>query len=105
MTHHHDDDDGKGGARAAAAPATVAVDCQKLESLISDYVDEQLSNEEKAGVDGHISQCAPCMAFLKQYRFAPEAARRMLLEKVPVDLEARLLSFLKGKCGGGGKSS
>ena len=74
------------------------VDCRKLGELIGDYVDEQLSPEMKAGVDGHISMCAPCMAFLKQYRFAPVAAREALLKQVPQDLEDRLLSFLKAKC-------
>jgi anti-sigma factor RsiW len=74
------------------------VDCRKLEELIGDYVDDQLSEDMKAGVDGHIAQCAPCLAFLKQYRFAPEAARRMLLEQVPQDLEDRLLTFLKSRC-------
>ena len=38
------------------------------------------------------------MAFIKQYRFAPQQARATLLKKVPEDLEVRLLSFLKDKC-------
>ena len=38
------------------------------------------------------------MAFLRQYRFAPEAARKMLLKAVPEELEDRVLSFLRGKC-------
>lgn len=82
MTHHDDD----------------AVDCAKLESLIGDYVDDQLPQNVKGAVDHHMSQCAPCMAFLRQYRFAPDACRKMLMKAVPAEMEDRLLSFLRGKC-------
>lgn len=74
------------------------VDCRQLVSLLGDYVDEQLPTEVKAAIDDHISQCAPCVAFIRQYRFAPQAARATLMKKVPEDLEVRLLSFLKDKC-------
>ncbi|MDP2344750.1 MAG: zf-HC2 domain-containing protein [Deltaproteobacteria bacterium] len=74
---------------------TKHVDCGRLVTLLGDYVDDQLAPEVKDAVDGHMSQCAPCMAFLRQYRFAPLAVRAHLLQKVPVDLESRLLSFLK----------
>jgi hypothetical protein len=76
----------------------VHVDCRKLVTLLGEYVDDQLPSEVKSAVDGHMHQCAPCMAFLKQYRFAPNAARSALLHEVPKDLETRLLSFLKDKC-------
>lgn len=71
------------------------VDCGRLVKLLGEYVDDQLPPDLKNAVDGHMSQCAPCMAFLKQYRFAPQALRDHLLKKVPADLESRLLSFLK----------
>jgi hypothetical protein len=78
--------------------ATKKVDCKELVNLLGDYVDETLAPEDKHAVDGHMHQCAPCMAFLKQYRFAPSAVRETLLKEVPRDLETRLLSFLKDRC-------
>jgi anti-sigma factor RsiW len=75
------------------------VDCAQLVSLLGDYVDDHLPADQKAAVDGHIHQCGPCMAFLRQYRFAPQAVRAHLLEKVPVDLETRLLTFLRERTG------
>lgn len=77
---------------------TKKVDCKELVNLLGDYVDDTLPAADKSAVDGHMHQCAPCMAFLKQYRFAPSAAREVLLKEVPSDLENRLLSFLKGRC-------
>ncbi|MCC7069913.1 MAG: zf-HC2 domain-containing protein [Deltaproteobacteria bacterium] len=75
-------------------------DCRQLVGLLGDYVDEQLPDEVRAAFDDHIAQCAPCVAFLRQYRFAPVQARATLLQKVPADLENRLLSFLGDKCRG-----
>lgn len=94
-------DDGR--ARPPQGPdalggTTTHVDCQGLVDLLGDYVDDQLPPQLRSAVDGHMGQCAPCMAFLKQYRFAPDAVRAHLLRQVPVDLETRLLSFLKTRC-------
>lgn len=73
------------------------IDCKQMVDLLGDYVDGQLPAEVRAKVDDHMHQCAPCVAFLRQYRFAPEAVRTHLLKQVPVDLENRLLSFLRDK--------
>jgi anti-sigma factor RsiW len=65
--------------------------------LLGDYVDDHLDETTKSNLDAHLSQCAPCLAFLRQYRFAPVAVRECLLKKVPADLEHKLLSFLRTK--------
>ena len=96
MTHRDDDE-----TMPEPAPGeAVDVDCRRLADLLGDYVDEQLPPSMKSAVDTHMSQCAPCMAFLKQYRFAPEAARRVLMKAVPPELEERVLGFLKKRCQG-----
>jgi anti-sigma factor RsiW len=73
------------------------VDCRRLVDLLGDYVDDQLPDAQRHAVDQHVGNCAPCTAFLRQYRFAPAAVRETLLRKVPVDLENRLLSFLRAR--------
>jgi anti-sigma factor RsiW len=73
------------------------VDCQQVETLLSDYVDERLESTQKTAFDSHVSQCAPCLAFLRQYRFAPQAMRTHLLKCAPADLEAKVMSFLRTK--------
>jgi anti-sigma factor RsiW len=78
----------------APGSAHPPVDCQQVETLLSDYVDARLDEPQRDALDDHLSQCAPCLAFLKQYRFAPQALRTRLLAQAPVDLEKRLLSFL-----------
>jgi hypothetical protein len=111
MTHRDDDPEGPSPAAAAALEQGHDpmhehvhdhmhdhVDCRRLAQMLGDYVDELLPTGVKDQVDAHMSQCAPCMAFLKQYRFAPEAARRVLLKAVPPELESRVLSFLRERC-------
>ncbi len=98
MTQRDDDDAQPECGSPAAAEHAGHVDCRRVADLLGDYVDEQLPSSLKVAVESHMSQCAPCIAFLRQYKFAPEAARRMLLKQVPEELEQRLLSFLKSKC-------
>lgn len=76
-----------------------SIDCRRVVDLLGDYVDDQLPAADKRAVDAHVGQCAPCVAFLRQYRFAPAAVREHLLSKVPADLESRLLGFLRQRTG------
>lgn len=103
MTHRDDDPDR--WTCAHVHDHEHGVDCRKLAQVLGDYVDDQLPADFKQEVDAHMSQCAPCVAFLKQYRFAPEAAREVLLRSVPEQLESRLLSFLRERCNNGNKKS
>lgn len=110
MTHRNDDDSdaqppspgasdvASAGASAQFVSPNTPVDCRRVADLLGEYVDEQLTPDLKTAVETHMSMCAPCIAFLKQYRFAPQAARQVLLRSVPVELEDRLLSFLRAKC-------
>jgi anti-sigma factor RsiW len=97
MTHRDDNPEKPAGA-SAHAHGHGAVDCGKVAQMLGDYVDDQLPPDEKSAVDQHMAMCAPCIAFLKQYRFAPDAARKVLLKAVPPELESRVLSFLRDKC-------
>lgn len=75
------------------------IDCRKLVELLTDYVDGELPRSVSEAMDRHMGACAPCIAFVREYRFAGESARRVLIRQVPDGLEERLLSFLKKKCG------
>ena len=80
--------------------APEAVDCRRMVDFLGDYVDGDMKADVKAAVDNHLAACAPCVAFLRQYKFAPEAVRRTLMANVPKDLEDRVLSFLRKRCCG-----
>src|SRR5512133_294300 len=50
-------------------------DCQKLEPLLTPYVDGEAQPRERSAVDAHLSACAPCAS-----RVAAERAVRTLLQ-------------------------
>jgi anti-sigma factor RsiW len=87
VSEHRDDDE-----------RVVELTCKRIVDLLGEYVDGELPVDVKSRMDGHIGNCAPCMAFMRQYRFADEGVRRCLLKRVPEEVENRLLSFLKGRC-------
>lgn len=80
------------------------VDCRSLARMLGDYVDDQLPETVKQEMDKHMSMCAPCLAFLKQYRFAPDTTRKVLMNAVPAELENRVLTFLRSRCAPGKES-
>jgi hypothetical protein len=93
MTHQDDD-----RSPPASGYHQGPVDCRALARMLGDYVDEQLPEAVKREMDSHMAMCAPCMAFLKQYRFAPDTTRKVLLNAVPPELENRVLAFLRARC-------
>ena len=72
--------------------------CDRLVDLLTDYVDGEMPEELRKAMDEHMGQCAPCVAFMREYRFSNDAARRCMLKKGPDTLEDRLLGFLRGRC-------
>ncbi len=79
----------------ASPPRPVAMGCERLVHLLGEYVDNTLAQGDRVAFEGHMTVCGPCVAFVRQYAFAPVAARAALLLQAPPELEARLLSFLK----------
>jgi anti-sigma factor RsiW len=44
------------------------VACRDLVERITDLLDGRLSPEERAAVDGHLSECPGCVAAMEQFR-------------------------------------
>jgi anti-sigma factor RsiW len=74
-------------------------DCQRLVALLTEYVENELSAAMKSELERHLDCCPPCLAFLDQYRDASVTCREALLKQVPDDLETRLMSYLRVRCG------
>lgn len=59
--------------------------CKQLIDFLDDYVDEALSQDERAEFDRHLALCAPCVAYLESYRETVRLGRSAL---EPSDEEA-----------------
>ena len=42
------------------------MNCPEFESILADYLDGTLSNTERAAVELHAAECAPCGAFMAE---------------------------------------
>ena len=69
--------------------------CRQVLELLSDFVDGELSLNERESLSRHLGACPPCEEFLKTFETARSLCRESLLEKMPPELKDRLRSFLR----------
>ncbi len=74
--------------------------CKEVIQVLTEYLEDDLSTEEKARFEQHMSECSPCMAFLRTYEKSSELATNALrAEEIPDELQQRIRGFLKEKLG------
>lgn len=72
------------------------VSCEQAYDLLFDYIEGNLSEALRAGVERHISVCPPCLEFVNSYRKTPNLVREAVnAEAVPEEVTQRLRSFLR----------
>ncbi|MBI2867333.1 MAG: zf-HC2 domain-containing protein [Chloroflexi bacterium] len=64
--------------------------CQKLRDMASDYVDDQLSSEQRSQANTHLGICPPCRAFVETLKRTVRALGSLGQEKAPDTLKQRL---------------
>jgi anti-sigma factor (TIGR02949 family) len=67
--------------------------CAKCEELLQPYLDRDLTDQERAEAEDHLSGCAYCR---KRYRFEEELrrfVRQAAVEEMPPDLKAKLAAL------------
>jgi hypothetical protein len=69
--------------------------------LLSASIDGELTPSERAGLEAHLAACADCTRALVDLRRIDSALEREAVEPLPGDLEARILSGVRG--GGRGR--
>jgi anti-sigma factor (TIGR02949 family) len=74
--------------------------CQDCVDLLGDYLDGELTEEQVAALEEHLSYCPPCVTFVRTYKATTRVARRHLAHEMPEELGARLHDFLRQRLGG-----
>lgn len=69
--------------------------CAEVVKLITRYMDEALSAEERRRFEEHVAICPPCRAFLGQVRRTVELTGELREEDVPSDMEQHLLEAFR----------
>ena len=74
--------------------------CKEVIQVLTEYLEDDLSAEEKARFEQHMYECRPCLAFLRTYETSSELAINTLrAEGIPDELQERIRGFLKEKLG------
>jgi hypothetical protein len=66
------------------------MNCPEFESILADYLDGTLSNSERAAVELHAAECAPCGAFLAEVTQGVSLLETMQAVEPPPELITRL---------------
>jgi anti-sigma factor RsiW len=66
--------------------------CQTLVELVTDYLEERLTEEERSRFEQHLVYCTGCAVYLEQMRGAARAASEPAQIELPSELEQRLLA-------------
>ncbi len=78
------------------------MDCRELFARLSEYVDDELSEELCTEIQRHLADCAPCVNFAHTLRTTAELCRRLPSRPIPPEVAAELHAILSREypCGG-----
>ncbi len=64
--------------------------CRELAELLMDFIAGELAPEQADGLQKHLGDCPPCVAFVETYRATVVLARQLPSRPLPAHLETRL---------------
>jgi anti-sigma factor RsiW len=70
--------------------------CRELVELVTEYLEERLSPEDRARFEAHLAACEACRAFLDQFRQIIRALGRLPEESLSPAARAALLAAFRG---------
>jgi anti-sigma factor RsiW len=70
--------------------------CRELVELVTDYLENALSDEERLRFDDHIGRCAACAIYLEQMRQTISLLGHLPPEAISPQAEAELLEAFRG---------
>lgn len=71
------------------------MDCNVFVELVTDYLEGEMSAEERARFDEHIGICEGCDAYLKQFRQTIQMTGKLSVADVPAPAQKQLLAAFK----------
>jgi anti-sigma factor RsiW len=78
-----------------------ALTCQELTEVLTDYLEDAMSHEDRARFDAHLALCAGCVTYVAHMRQAIETAGALRAEQVeatvPDDLLAAFRAWKRGE--------
>ena len=75
--------------------SAVALSCQELVELVTDYLEDALPRPERARFDAHIAGCDHCTAYIEQMRTTIALTGRLQAEELPAAAVEPLLAAFR----------
>ena len=73
----------------------MTLSCQELVELVTAYLEDGLSPEDRARFDAHVEVCPGCRTYLAQIRRTIELSGRLTPEQLDPEAEAALLAAFR----------
>ena len=69
--------------------------CRQVVELMTDYLEGDLSEIDRARFEEHIAGCDGCRAYLAQLSTTRKVLRKLADEPIPADLQSELLDAFR----------
>jgi len=76
---------------SSAAP----IACRELVTLVTDYLEDRLTPDDRARFEAHIAGCPHCTAYLAQMRATIRLTGTLREEEIPPEVREALLAALR----------
>ena len=70
--------------------------CQELVELITEYLEDRLSPDDRARFEAHLADCEACATYLEQFRQTIRVLGRLPEESLAPDARVALLDAFRG---------
>ena len=73
--------------------------CRDCATLLIDYVDNELSIQQRLEVEEHLNECGSCRTYAQTYQLTVQLPRKLAEKPLPPELVQRLQKALAPHCG------
>lgn len=79
---------------ASRGPQSAGLTCEQVIGLMADYLESALTPEVIAELEAHLTECEPCVAYLRTYRRTKDLTAQTERVEMPEAMKDRLRRFL-----------
>ena len=79
--------------------STISIKCKEFETLVSDYIDGELSEEQFSYCEHHIGHCSYCRELVQDLESILKIAKTLRNSPIPEGVRYRLRTALRNALG------
>lgn len=69
--------------------------CKDSIHLLQEFLDGDMSGEERKHLEEHLAGCPPCIEFVRSYQATSTLCKKALAAQMPDELKHKLMDFLR----------